>query len=640
MAVGKNIADLFLAVDSVFILAFVSHILGTRLLAHFRFQSHCRLERFLISQALGLAAVSYSVFFMGLLGGITKINFVFLYLILLPLIFFPDIKRISASIKERLTNYNFFSWIREKKFFFKLFFLLFAVFCVLNFFNTLAPPVERDALVYHLRLPQHYLQTGRMQPIESNFYSYFPQFAEMLFTFGLTLSNDHSASLIHFYFGLLAALAIFSFVRRVSTSESALICMLVFYSTPMVSVLSSWAYVDLALCFFTLLGVYLLIRALDELEPALFKLSAVLLGLALCVKYLAFYSIYIIPILFLTRYIKAESQQRRFLLRQAMIFFCLCSAVALPWYLRNSLLTGNPLYPFFYSIFGGANWDAERANLYNGFLKRYGMGYSVIDILLLPWRLVVYGSEGFPFDGAVGPAYFVLVPLLIWFRPKRRAIFYLLLYSLCFYAIWASQGHVARYLLPVFAILSLSLYTLFDNSPKRSISIHYAVTILCAGLVGYNLTCNLGQLKKSEPIAMITREDGRSAFLSSRLKNYKMVQYINANLSSKSRIYAVYIGNIGYYLKRDFFEEIIFTDYSFRKLLNGADSPRQIARYLNELKITHLLVDEKMAMAFLYPSLNAGQSEIYNEFYGEYLQAIRNDGTAYLYKINYEEAGI
>lgn len=58
-------------------------------------------------------------------------------------------------------------------------------------------------------------------------------------------------------------------------------------------------------------------------------------------------------------------------------------AVALPWYAKNLLWSGNPLYPFF---LGGVEWSRDRLDMLMAYLESFGVGRRVIDYLLLPWN--------------------------------------------------------------------------------------------------------------------------------------------------------------------------------------------------------------------------------------------------------------
>jgi flagellar biosynthesis protein FlhB len=217
----ENILDFLLATLCLAILALFSQTLGKRLIGLAKFQLQSRLENFLVSQALGLATISYTVFFLGLIGAVKRVNFIIIFLIVLPLLCLPQLKKLLSNIQHVLGNLKLFSWSKNKSLLAKIALILLGLFLAMNFLNCFLPAIERDAMTYHLKMPQDYIKTGYVAPEPHNIYSYFPQFVEMLYTFGLIFSNDYSSHLIHFYFGLLIALTIFSFVRRISNSQAA-----------------------------------------------------------------------------------------------------------------------------------------------------------------------------------------------------------------------------------------------------------------------------------------------------------------------------------------------------------------------------------------------------------------------------------
>lgn len=632
----RNLLHILLAGICVSFLLFLSQITGRRLIQLGKFSFQSKLERFIISQAFGLAALAYSIFILGLIGGIQHIIFITLYIIVLPLVFLSDIKTICSKIKYEFLHLKLFSWIKNIPLLSKVALILLVTFVAINFINTLMPPIGRDAMTYHLKMPQYYIQTRYVQPEPPNIHSYFPALVEMLYTFGLILSNDYSSHLIHFYFGILAALTIFMFARRISNIGAALFCALTFYSMPLVSQLSSWAYVDLALCFFTLLAIGFFSFALEDINPKLIKLSAILFGIALGIKYLTLISLYIIIIIFLIRWIKTPSLKRPFLLRQSMYFFTICAVVALPYYVRNILITGNPVYPFFYSIFGGPHWDTQRAILYNIFLRVYGMGYSIIDYLLLPWRMVVYAGLDGPFDGEIGALYLTLAPLLIWFRPKHKSAKYMLMYIILSFFAWANTSQQVRFLLPALGALSICLYAPFECPLKGKIINRCSIRLIAIGLILYNLSFVVLQFQKYQPLAFVSGKINREEFLKKHLRDYEPIQYMNTHLSSNSKTYMVAISNIGYYCKKPFVQESIF-DYTFRNIISESTSPQQIASWLRKQGITHLLINEDTAIQYIYPDLDTLHLKRYNIFHNNYLDPVYNNGIVFLYQIKYKD---
>src|SRR5207244_7201280 len=54
---------------------------------------------------------------------------------------------------------------------------------------------------------------------------------------------------------------------------------------------------------------------------------------------------------------RAEPGRR--LVRAGLAFGLIVLVAASPWYVRNAVETGNPIYPFGYSVFGGRAWASE-----------------------------------------------------------------------------------------------------------------------------------------------------------------------------------------------------------------------------------------------------------------------------------------
>ncbi|MFH1767528.1 MAG: hypothetical protein ABH858_00010, partial [Candidatus Omnitrophota bacterium] len=506
------IVSFFSAFSGLSLLIFLSQAIGNKLLRMAAFSTRSRLENFLLGQGLGFAAISYSIFALGLLGGINRVLFIIVYIVLLPLVFFNDVKksflRIASALKKKVHNLK----LGDTSALTLICILLLLIFVFINLINCFLPPLGRDALKYHLRMPKHYIEIGRVQPISTNIFSRFPQLIEMLHTFLLLLFNDYAPQLLHTYFGILTTFAIFMFIRRRASLGSAIICCLTFYSLPVVSQISSWAYVDLSLSFYTVLSFGLYLEGLQKLKTNLFTVSACLLGIALGIKYLALISVVIaFGILCIYLFI-IERGQRSVLLRQGMKFFAITAIIGSPYYARNIILEHNPVFPFFYSIFKGENWDASRALLYQTFLRSYGMGHSLKDLLLLPWRIAVFGREGLLFDGAIGMIYITLTPFLLWLRPRHKFPAFTLIYSFPFFLIWAILSQQIRFLLPAFAIFSTGLYVIFEKIPKGKLIHRASINLLVLLLAAFNLTYPLKQINRYKPFLILGGKTSRKEF--------------------------------------------------------------------------------------------------------------------------------
>jgi hypothetical protein len=353
------------------------------------------------------------------------------------------------------------------------------------------------------------------------------------------------------------------------------------------------------------------------------KLSAILLGLAFSVKYLAFLSLYAVIILFMIHLAKIKTSQRFWFIKQIIYFLVMLVIAALPWYLRNTLVTGNPFYPFFYSVFKGPYWDIERAKLYDIFLSVYGMGRSLTDYLLLPWRMTVYGGVDGPFDAQIGIVYILLTPLLIFFRSRHKSINYMLIYSAVFFFAWATLSQQGRFLLPVFAALSICFYAIINKRSMR---------LLVITLIIYNLFLSWQQFQKYKPFEFISGKTSHQQYLMKYLKDYPAINYINTHLSPNSKTYMVGIGNIGYYCQRPFMQESVF-DYTFKKILMESSNQNQILDWLKNQGISHILINELSTAQYIYPDLGQIQLNIYKQFRQSHLKPIYTNGILFLYEI-------
>ena len=139
--------------------------------------------------------------------------------------------------------------------------------------------------------------------------------------------------------------------------------------------------------------------------------------------------------------------------------------IGAPWYVRNVVDTGNPVYPFFYARFGGRNWDAFQERIYKDQQQTFGagrpmgadylahpleparLGASVLGTAYAPGRFGDPGptsGNGFPFAslGAIP-----VVALLAWLlsgRARRREGVVLAV-ALVSFGAWFFLSQQARY---------------------------------------------------------------------------------------------------------------------------------------------------------------------------------------------------
>lgn len=238
-----------------------------------------------------------------------------------------------------------------------------------------------DVLEYHLEAPREFFDAGRIHFLEYNVYAAFPQLVEMQYLLLMHLMDGAwtgaiPAQLLHAAYGIFAVLAIAAWsppgVARAMAASLA-------GTTPWLAYLGCLAYVENALLFFTavaggiLLGCFESPAAENEEQPPpavpwrLFACNGLIAGFAVGCKLTAAAMVGLaLAIAWLVGARRPPASRVR-----GVAMFCLaCLLACSPWLLRSAVQTGNPLYPFAYSLFDGRAWSADQA-------RQWARGHAV-----------------------------------------------------------------------------------------------------------------------------------------------------------------------------------------------------------------------------------------------------------------------
>ena len=290
---------------------------------------------------------------------------------------------------------------------------LLGVVGAITFFESLTPITSQDALVYHLAVPARYVAHGGFVPVEGNFFAQFPQNIEMLFTLGLLLKGSSLAQWYHWMLGAASVASVAALSRALHARASGLLAAVAFATMPTVTLLAGWAYVDLGVVFFIVLSMLCYLRWRAREETAWLFLSALFAGSAAGSKYTAGFQGLLLVLAVFYSSLRGQKPLRQASKNAIGVAFVV-GLVACPWWIKNVVYTGNPLYPFCYSIFGGEGWDSERAKVLSMALSQWGGEHGILETILLPWRLTMsstfFSEENF--DGVIGCAFLISAPFL------------------------------------------------------------------------------------------------------------------------------------------------------------------------------------------------------------------------------------
>jgi hypothetical protein len=305
------------------------------------------------------------------------------------------------------------------------------------------PPLKFDALVYHLALPEIYLESGRIVYVPQVMFWGMPQVGEMLYTWAAALAGIETAALLGWLVGGIALAGLAGALAGRLGTRAAWASIAALLSGYSLASALAWGYVDwLALLFG--IGFLVALNPLGsrDLDPAHFRLAGVCAGLALGTKYTA-------GVLLLAGGGLAIWSLRKAGVRamfSALLHFALPALlVSLPWWVKNLLGTGNPFYPFIYP--SGA-MNEFRLSFYS--IPIWG-GWQ--DAVFLPWRATISGVEGaLGYSASIGPLLLALAPLA-WVGMKRHApeehqlLVRAALIGLIGLLVWASAARLSGYLI-------------------------------------------------------------------------------------------------------------------------------------------------------------------------------------------------
>lgn len=193
-----------------------------------------------------------------------------------------------------------------------------------------------------------------------------------------------------------------------------------------------------------------------------------------------------------------------------------------PWLMKNTLETGNPVYPLLYSVFGGADWDdAMNAKWRAGHSpdnhEIADLGEKFVDVTLKSdW---------------LSPLLFGLAPLSLLVSAYRKTAGWLWLYvAFLFFAWWTFTHRIDRFwvpMIPVVALLAGAGATWSDARVWR-----YS----CAGLIAVAAVFNLGYA--TSPFS------GYNAYLmdmkvAKKNAESPVIRYLNQSLPRNAKVLCV-----------------------------------------------------------------------------------------------------
>jgi hypothetical protein len=426
----------------------------------FRDESLHPLAQLAIQMALGLGLLALAILLIGVTVGLS----VWLLALLLIALLIVFRKPVWAWMRQWRSWQDI--WSQSGRFSRALAALLAGMlFAALLY--ALAPPLQYDALMYHLVLPDAYLRAGRIEYLPWLMKSGLPQTAHMLYTWSMALAGAPGAAVMGWLVSVVTIIGLLGYLHQRLGARPAWVGVAALLAGFSMVMHTSFAYVDWWCLMFGFGAMVCLDGWRQGGASRHLVIAGLMAGFALGTKYPA-------GVLGIAAGVTLLWHIWRLGVKLApkMIAFGVAAALApLPWLVKNFITTGNPLYPLF---FVSGSMTAVRHEVYTVF-PPYG---TWKDFFFLPFFATYMGHESAEgYSVAIGPLLlaFGLLSWIGWRRltaEQRLSLESATLIAITGLVVWAVGNQVSGLLsqtrfyfsiFPAFTLLAAYGYRTFSD---------------------------------------------------------------------------------------------------------------------------------------------------------------------------------
>jgi len=503
---------------------------GSLILRGFHRSATSSIDSLLIAVSLGLASIGYAILALGLLGHLTPVAVVLTLSILSfagGLEFEKFIRGMPKLLKMARASYSRSSnWTKI------LVWLSFALF-LLAFVDALAPPYDYDGLMYHLQGPKTFFQANRIFPDLDNWWNNYPFTVQMVFSTSLAYEADFAAKLINLAYGAILLGAVARLSHLLLPRAEPWIAVAAMLAIPALPHWFSFAYIDVAWAAYAVLSAWCIFKWQRSGDRTQLAIGGLLAGLTLASKYVGVLDF---ALLFGLLVYAGWNKGPKYLIRSAFLFSLIAVLVASPWYLKNLIWLGNPVFPV--ELLGASpapmRLDLNRAYVQSGL----GMGRTISDYIRLPYRLysnsIMFGQTALEMPSLLFPL------LILWPLAGGAAPIAILIAGLVRFGLWAGSSQQMSFLLPAFAFFSVAVaHLIYGISSRRNWRIGFSLRAFAIGMVALTLLAMLSYVIRSEPWRVVVGSESRSDFLERTLEGYRSRRFIKDHLEQDDKVFLV-----------------------------------------------------------------------------------------------------
>ncbi len=551
--------------------------------------------KFAYKAALGAGLWSLVWFFFGTFGIYNK--FTGLITVIIGLALFFVYQQISLSIAK--SNNNLLDKILTG---------VISVPVLLALVNSLASPTAKDTLLYHFAVPKQFIVQGTNAAIDGNIASFLALGTEMHSVwamsvgsfFGQRASEAAAGALIFSFFPLLIVM-IYGWASELGLSKNwRMTAVLMFATIPTAFHVAANGYIDLSLAMYITLAIYSLGNWWKTQERVWLLCIAAFLGFALATKLTALFVFVAFALVILLRAREAKSDEST---NPNKIFATGFSALiiggilASPCYIKTWINTGSPIFPFYMNLLKGTatGWDIERSTLFQLVNTQYGgANKTIFDYLLTPLKISILAKpeEAAFYDGIIGVAFLIGLPILIWAIWKFSIPSEIKMGSavcLIIFLFWLFSSEQLRYLLPIFPMLAIGICFAGRELAKKlrfsENSLQIPLRIACA----FCLIISATWFFHKNPLRVVFGGETKDEYLTRNVDYYPYYKILNNETPENSKVWLINMRRDSYNLERPYFSDYMFEDWTLKKLVLESKTADEVRKKAKEMGVNYVL---------------------------------------------------
>ena len=460
-----------------------------------------------------------------------------------------------------------------------------------NFISSFAPPSDADSLNFHLSIPKYYVDVGSIIPLIYYNFLLSPANSEMWNILSLLLIDDRLPQLVQCSVGFFTVLILYRIGEERISKLAGLFVSTFYYLNPKIIMLSSVAKCDPIYFGYIFLSFHTILLWIEKSNLRYFYLSAIFVGYSLATKFHGIFWALSIGVLLL-RYLFYKNENKTSLKITHLFIYILISALIVsPYYLRNYIFTGDPIWPFGWSFFNAQYWNQALHDKYSSWQQ--GPGESIFHYIFLLWNVTInqnYWVDGFkipylPIQLAFLPGLY----LIRYLNNSQKSLYLSLsIVTFIFSLMWFTSYQQLRYFLPVMIFLSIPSSHVFCTIFEKKILKYGAMFVVIISLL-VSIAFSVIKSMNFVPVAIGLEDELK--FLSKKVSFYEDFEWLNDNLPDDALIFFAHLKP--YYLENDYYiPESHFLD-DFERM-----NHIQFFDFLNNKGITHIFIPNDSGKRF------------------------------------------